>query len=102
MRFQLRVYAVRPGAADSFVAEWHERIRPLRLLHGFSILGPWLEDDGETFVWIAGHDGDFEAADSAYRTELERASLDPDPARHVVAVDTRLMRAPVRAPAPGR
>ncbi len=100
MRFQLRVYAVRPGAADSFVAEWHERIRPLRLQHGFSILGPWLEDGGETFVWIAGHDGDFEAAESACRAALDRVSPDPD--RHLVAVDTRLMRAPVRAPAPGR
>ena len=87
---------------DDFVEEWHERVRPLRLAHGFSVLGPWVGEDGETFVWILGHDGDFEAAEEAYYASDERRALDPDPARHLAQIEIRFMRSPSRAPAPSR
>ena len=87
---------------DAWLAEWHEHVRRLRLAHGFAILGPWVGDDGETFVWILGHDGDFEAADEAYYASDERRALDPDPARHIETQQVHFMRSPSRAPAPGR
>jgi hypothetical protein len=102
MRFQLRLYTIAAGAMDAFAREWEESVRPLRLAHGFSILGPWVGDDGETFVCILGHDGDFEAAAAAYYASDERASLDPDPARHVTEERVRFMRSPWRAQAPDR
>ena len=102
MRFQLRVYTVQPGAMESWLAEWHAHVRRLRLAHGFSIVGPWVGDDGETFVWILGHDGDFEAADEAYYASAERRALDPDPARHLGETKTVFMQSPSRAPEPGR
>jgi hypothetical protein len=98
MRFQLRVYTVKEGALEDFAREWDEHVRPLRLAHGFSILGPWLGADTETFVWILGHDGDFEAADTAYYGSPERQALDPDPARHLEEIRTWFMRSPARAP----
>ncbi len=101
-RFQLRVYTVERGAMDDFVDEWHEHVRPLRLAHGFSVFGPWVGEDGETFVWILGHDDDFEGADEAYYASDERRALDPDPARHLASRETRFMRTPSRAPARGR
>ena len=87
---------------DAFVDEWFEHLRRLRLAHGFAIFGPWVGEDGVTFAWILGHDGDFEAADAAYSTSAERRALDPDPARHVERTTTRFMRSPSRAPATGR
>jgi hypothetical protein len=102
VRFELRLYTIAAGAMDEFAREWEEHIRPLRLAFGFSALGPWVGDDGETFVCILGHDGDFEAADEAYYASDERKALDPDPARHLAHVETRFMRSPLRAPAPDR
>ena len=86
----------------AWLEEWHEHVRRLRLAQGFSVVGPWVGEDGETFVWILGHDDDFESADAAYYDSPERRALDPDPARHVSAMRTIFMRSPSRAPAPGR
>jgi hypothetical protein len=86
----------------TWLEEWHEQVRPLRLAHGFSIAGPWVGDDGKTFAWILGHDEDFDAADDAYYASDERRGLDPDPARHLADTRTWFMRSPSRTPAPGR
>ncbi len=98
MLFQLRVHRIARGAMEQFVREWNQHVRPLRLAFGFSIVGPWVGDDGETFVWILAHDGDFEAADEAYYASPERRALDPDPARHIAETRTWLMRSPSTAP----
>ena len=87
---------------DAWLDEWHEHVRRLRLAHGFTIAGPWVGEDGETFAWILGHDDDFEAADAAYYDSDERRTLDPDPVRHLAETKTWFMRRPSRAPAPGR
>jgi hypothetical protein len=87
---------------EAWLEEWHEHVRRLRLAAGFSVLGPWVGDDGETFAWILGHDGDFEAADEAYYASDERRALDPDPARHLADIKTWFMRSPLRGPARGR
>ena len=102
MRFQLRFYTVRRGALDDFVREWTEHVRPLRLAHGFSVLGPWVVEDENAFVWIVGHDGDFDAADAAYYASPQRKALDPDPVRHLDEVRTWFMRAPAQMPARDR
>jgi NIPSNAP len=102
MRFQLRVYTIVRGAMDAWLEEWHAHVRPLRLAHGFSIVGPWVADDGETFVWVLAHDGDFDAADEAYYASPERRGLEPDPARHVAEERTWFMRSPLLVPPRGR
>ena len=87
---------------ETWLEEWHEHVRRLRIAHGFTVLGPWVGDGGDTFVWILGHDGDFEAADAAYYASDERRALDPDPARHVAHQEVTFMRSPLRTPAQGR
>jgi hypothetical protein len=87
---------------EEWLSEWHEHVRRLRLAHGFAVFGPWVGEDDETFVWILGHDGDFEAADAAYYASEERRALEPDPARHIASQELRFMRSPSRTPAPGR
>ena len=88
MRFQLREYTIEQGMLDEFVREWRERVLPLRVSIGFSVLGPWVERDASRFVWIIGHDGDIEAANAAYYESPERKAMDPDPARHIIDMRT--------------
>jgi NIPSNAP len=89
MHWQLRMYRVKPGELDAWVAEWRAGVKPLREAMGFHVLGPWT-GDGDLFVWLIGHD-DLEAADAAYHASPERAALDPDPARHLADVQTWLL-----------
>lgn len=83
MKWQLRRYVVDDIAA--FAHEWREHVLPLRRSRGFEVLGPWRDEDGR-FVWIVGH-RDLERADEEYYASAERAAVDPDPARHVVAAE---------------
>ena len=66
MARQLRMYTIKPGELESFSREWGEHILPLRLQSGFRVLGPWVIDETNQFVWILEHDGNFELADSRY------------------------------------
>jgi NIPSNAP len=91
MRYQLRIYQVRPEELDRFADEWRRLVVPLRRSMGFHVLGGWRSQDGDSFVWIVGFDGDFEAADAAYYASPERAALDPDPARLIRSVHARML-----------
>ena len=90
MRYQLRVYRVKEGELDEWLAEWRDHVLPLRRAHGFEVLGPWVVRGENRFVWIIGH-GDFEAANEAYYASPERRALDPDPARHLAETEAWLM-----------
>jgi antibiotic biosynthesis monooxygenase (ABM) superfamily enzyme len=92
MEYQLRMYRAKPGSLDAFVEEWERVVVPLRRAMGFEVTGAWRGQDGESFVWVVGFDGDFAAADAAYYGSPERAALDPDPARHLAGVETRMLR----------
>jgi hypothetical protein len=78
---RLRIYRVTDPAR--WLDEWRERVAPLRRAHGFDIVGAWLDEEAETFVWLLAHE-DYEAADNAYYASPERGALDPDPARLIV------------------
>jgi hypothetical protein len=85
---ELRVYAVKPGAMDAWVAEWRELVVPLREQLGFSVPGAWVVDDEDRFVWLLAYDGDdYEAANEAYYASPERQSFDPEPTRHLQATE---------------
>jgi hypothetical protein len=91
---QLRRYKVAPGQMEAWVGEWRERVRPLRETHGFEVLGAWVVEGSDEFVWVIASDGSrtFEEADAAYYASPERAALDPDPARHLVEVRADFVR----------
>jgi NIPSNAP len=89
MEAQLRIYTVKPGRLDAFVEEWKANVAALRERLGFRILGPWVDRETSTFVWLLEYDGDLAAADARYYASEERRSLEPDPARHLERVETR-------------
>ena len=100
MEAELRIYSVEPDRLDAWIGEWREHVAPLRRRFGFRVLGPWIDRESATFVWLlefGGADG-YDAADARYYQSEERRSLDPDPARHLVRIETRRLRALATAP----
>lgn len=91
---ELRIYTVRPGAMTDWLSEWARLIRPLRLKYGFEILGPWIDEAENQFIWILRYDGpgSYEEANSAYYESAERKALNPDPARHLAKTEHRRIR----------
>jgi NIPSNAP len=91
---QLRRYKVAPGRMEDWVGEWRERVRPLREAHGFEVVGAWVVEGSDEFVWVIANDGErtFEEADAAYHESPERLAMDPDPARHLVEVRADIVR----------
>lgn len=94
MEYQLRVYTIRTGAMDDWVGEWRRHIEPLRRRFGFEVIGPWIVEDEDRFVWILGYGDDdgWQAADAAYYASSERRAIEPDPARHLLATEQWMMR----------
>ena len=89
MQWQLRMYRVKDGEWDAWLAGWRRHVLPLRRAKGFEVRGPWRTEDGQ-FVWLLGHDG-LTRADSDYYASPERAAVEPDPARHVAEARTWTM-----------
>ena len=95
MEYQLRIYTVRAGEMEDWLDEWHRHVLPLRRRFGFEVVGPWVIDGEDRFVWILGFGGeDWAAADAAYYKSEERRSIVPDPARHLAGVESWMMRSP--------
>ena len=78
-----------------WLEEWRSQIVPLRLKHGFRILGSWTVDGTDQFVWIITYDGpmSWAEADRDYYQSPERKAIDPDPARHLANTNARMMSA---------
>ncbi len=93
MTSQLRMYQAKEGELDAFIGEWREKVLPLRREFGFRVEGAWTIRDRGEFIWIISYDGPeaFEARDAAYYASPERKAVTPDPARHLVRTETRLM-----------
>jgi len=93
--WQLREYTVKPGEMAQWLEEWRSQIVPLRLKHGFRILGSWTVDGTDQFVWIISYDGpmSWTEADRDYYQSSERKAIDPDPARHLANTNARMMSA---------
>lgn len=100
---QLRMYKSKDGELDAFIEEWRTRIVPLRRSFGFTVAGAWCRRETNEFIWILSYDGPegFQARDAAYYASAERKAVSPDPARHLLQIDTRLMTA-VRTDADAR
>jgi hypothetical protein len=92
--YELRMYTVHPGRMNDWLEEWSASVYPLRLEFGFEIVGAWVIDDTETFVWIVGWrgDGSIEEADRRYYEWPQRAEVHPNPARHLANTEHFAMR----------
>jgi hypothetical protein len=87
---QIRIYTINKGELARFVAEWQEKIRPLREKLGFRIVGAWTVEASNQFVWVQQYQGDktWEEQDQAYFASDERKAMLPDPARLIARMET--------------
>ena len=94
MTYQLRIYDITPGRMDEFVELFWE-VAAVRRQLGFEVIGPWISEEKDQFVWIVGHGGPegFEAATQAYYESPKRAGLSADPAEFLESVDARMLAA---------
>jgi hypothetical protein len=94
MEYQVRRYRIEPEKMDEFVAEWRDGVVPLRERLGFIVDGAWVIEDSNEFLWIIGYDGPegLAAGNEAYYASEERKSMDPDPARLILAGEHDLAR----------
>jgi hypothetical protein len=92
---QLRIFTVKRGAMEAWVDEWQQQVAPLRRRFGFNILGPWIIEAEDKFVWILEFDGPegWDAADAAYYESEERRAITPEPTRHLAAAEEWPLRA---------
>jgi NIPSNAP len=85
---ELRIYTVKPGAMEAWVAEWREHVYPLRRKLGFSIPAAWVVEGEDRFIWLLEYVGDdYEAANEAYYSSRERRAVEPEPTRHLAATE---------------
>ena len=89
---QLRIYTLKPGRLEGFVALWREHVVPARQAHGFVVEHAWWDPELDRFTWIVSHPGDFAAADAAYYASPERAGLPRNPGDDLAEVATRMLK----------
>jgi hypothetical protein len=94
MEWQLRIYTIREGQFDDWAAEWSTQVAPLRRHFGFRVVGPWVDRERRTFVWLLGWEGEggLATADLRYYASPERQAMQPDPARHIEAAEQTSLR----------
>ncbi|MBJ6723373.1 NIPSNAP family protein [Geomesophilobacter sediminis] len=90
MREQLRIYTINKGQLQQFVAEWNEKLRPLREKLGFRVVAAWTVPETNQFVWVQRYEGDksWEEQDKAYFASEERRVMQPDPGRLIARMET--------------
>ena len=95
MRYQLRIYRLRPETADEFAELWRRDIVPLRIEVGFAVVGAWRRPEENEFVWLVRWDGQgsFQEGDSRYYASPGRAALAWDPADYIESMDLRVLGA---------
>ncbi len=91
--YQWRRYVVQPTEMETWIEEWRREIVPLRERFGFRVEGAWIVAEEDRFIWILSYDGEegFAAANERYYESPARTALQPDPARHLMEIETTLM-----------
>lgn len=93
MTSQLRIYRIKPGTMDEFVALWRDHLVPARAAHGFRVVGAWITHEGGEFAWVVTHEGPgtFAEADARYYDSPERAAVPRSPGDFIEEMDLRMM-----------
>jgi hypothetical protein len=93
------MYTVKPGAMAAWLDEWSRLVFPLRRSQGFEVVGAWVAEEEDRFVWILAYadDKSWDEAEAAFYASPARAALDLDPARHLAYAETWALRSVLAA-----
>jgi len=90
---QLRIYRLKPGRMDDFLALWRDHVVPARRACGFEVVSAYVNAVDDEFAWIVRYTGDdgFAAGDERYYASAERAALPADPRDALAAVELHML-----------
>lgn len=93
MDHQLRIYRLKPGRMDGFLALWRDHVVPARRACGFEVVSAYVNREVDEFAWIVRHTGadGFVAGEERYYASAERAALPWDPREALDAVEVRML-----------
>lgn len=93
MPAQLRIYEIKPGRMAEFLELFDKELAPARRAYGFDVIGPWVHEDKNQFVWIASYDGavPWDEAEQRYRESPERRNTSRDPMDLIDSIDARML-----------
>ncbi len=93
-KLQLRMYTLNKGQAEPFLKLWRQKVVPLRATYGFRVVGSWLFENENRFVWMLAYDGDdWDKAEAAYFGSDERKTMNPSPSDYVAHMELRFVQA---------
>ncbi len=92
--YQLRTYRVSPGRMSDFLSIFPQVVEARRAV-GFDVVGAWTIPEENMFVWIVSTDrpGGVEAASKAYYQSDLRRAIEPEPAKLLDTIETKIMKA---------
>ena len=90
MEYQLRIYVVKEGQMDTFLGIFPEVVAARRAV-GFEVVGAWMIPEENQFIWIVGAEDGIEATSERYYASEQRKAIDPEPAKLLETIDTRIM-----------
>ena len=90
MVHQLRIYQVKEGRLEDWVAKWKAEVLPVRRRFGFTVIGPWTITEERRFVWIVGHDN-FSEANAAFYASPERTALEAEIPEYLDKVESWML-----------
>jgi len=98
--YQLRTYHMKPDRMDDFLAIFPQVVEARRAV-GFGVVGAWMSPEENVFAWIVSTDqpgGIEEASKAYYQSDLRRA-IEPEPAKLIDTIETKIMESvPVASP----
>ncbi len=80
MFFELRIYPMQPGKGPEFAKYMDEEIIPYQLSKGMVILGSFLNDSEDRYVWLRRFEDEAEKDalyDAVYNNEYWRKEVSP-------------------------
>jgi hypothetical protein len=95
MEYQLRIYEVKDGEMEAFLGIF-PAVVAARQAVGFEVVGAWMIPEDGQFIWIVGAADGIETTSERYYASEQRKEIEPEPAKLLETIDTRIM---VRVPA---
>ena len=89
-KYQLRMYDLKPDGMAPFL-EVFPRVVEARRAHDMDVVGAWVDEEHNRFVWVVSGPDDFDDAVSRYLAGPERSTMQPDPADFIAKFDVAMV-----------
>jgi hypothetical protein len=90
MDYQLRIYKVKEGQMETFLGIFPAVVEARRAV-GFDVVGAWMIPEDDQFIWIVGAEDGVETTSERYYASEQRRAIEPEPAKLLESIDTRIM-----------